>query len=231
MSLVEDSYKGQQEYWSKGYEADNVESQVFRVYGRIFKELGFDGSKGEKLLDFGCGEGGNLRFYNSKGFNVHGVDISEVDIDKCKAKMPSIADQFKVVDPDPLKTKDYFGGNFDVIVSIQTVHYFTDTILEKLLMSFYNQMNKGAIIYTTMMSDKCLWHYNNSVYKGDGLYRVDFKNDRIQVDNYYENFTESKEDLKQKFHMFKPLHTGFYSFQYRDDELDEHFYTFVGKKE
>ena len=39
------------EYWQKGYKAENVESFVFRVYGRIFKaQFGIDGSKREKSL-------------------------------------------------------------------------------------------------------------------------------------------------------------------------------------
>lgn len=55
---MEDYLKGNLEYWQEGYEADNVESFVFRPYGRIFKyEFGLDGSHGEKLLDWGCGGG------------------------------------------------------------------------------------------------------------------------------------------------------------------------------
>ena len=62
---------GNNEYWQKPYTADNVESFVFRVYGRILKyELGITGEKGEKLLDFGCGEGANLSYFNRLDFKI-----------------------------------------------------------------------------------------------------------------------------------------------------------------
>jgi len=34
---MSDYLKKNEEYWAKGYEAENVESFVFRPYGRIFK--------------------------------------------------------------------------------------------------------------------------------------------------------------------------------------------------
>ena len=79
------------EYYDQGYEAENVESYVFRTYGRIFKhDFGMDGSKGEKLLDFGCGSGATMKFFQSKGFNVYGVDISDVDIQRAQSRMAEI---------------------------------------------------------------------------------------------------------------------------------------------
>jgi len=106
MNYLKENYN----YWEKGYEADNVESQVFRVYGRIFRaQFGLDGSKKEKLLDFGCGCGAALEFFFKKGFDVYGVDISAVDIERCKARMPQISDHFAVIEPKP-KTEDVFWG-------------------------------------------------------------------------------------------------------------------------
>ena len=50
-------------YWQGRYNAPNVESFIFRFYGRILRhDYGIDGSNGEKILDFGCGEGGALRY-------------------------------------------------------------------------------------------------------------------------------------------------------------------------
>ena len=74
-------------FWSKGYEAENVESFVFRTYGRIIKKLGFDG-KGQKLLDFGCGSGATAHFFHKIGFEVYGVDISQIDIETCRKRIP-----------------------------------------------------------------------------------------------------------------------------------------------
>jgi 2-polyprenyl-3-methyl-5-hydroxy-6-metoxy-1,4-benzoquinol methylase len=65
-------------YWKKNsYFAPNVESFLFRFYGRILlNDLNISGRKSEKILDFGCGQAGNLNFSHKNGFDVYGVDIA-----------------------------------------------------------------------------------------------------------------------------------------------------------
>ena len=46
---MENYLKGNDAYWQQGYEGENVESFVFRVYGRILKhELGLSGRRNAK---------------------------------------------------------------------------------------------------------------------------------------------------------------------------------------
>ena len=130
---MEKYLKDNLEYWRQGYEAENVESFVFRPYGRILKaQLGIDGSNGENILDFGCGSGASLRFFKSKGFRV---------------------------------------------------------------------------------------------------FRVEMTTERFQVKDYYVCFTENESQLIDKFHLFRKLQTGFYSFRYREDEGMSHHYTYFGVKD
>ena len=50
-------------YWAKSYEAPNVESFIFRFYGRILQhDFDLTGRGGENVLDFGCGQGAALSF-------------------------------------------------------------------------------------------------------------------------------------------------------------------------
>lgn len=219
------------EYWQKGYEAENVESFVFRVYGRVFKsQFGLDGSKREKLLDFGCGSGANLRFFHKKGFDIYGVDISKVDIERCKERMPEISDHFIVIDPKPKSEVMFFSGEYDVVIAIQSLYYFSHADLKVRLDSIYNQMKKGAIIYATMMGTKCDWFFDNSTDYEDGLRKVDFSTSRLQVKDYFMNFTENEENLLKKFEMFKKIHIGYYDAKYREDEGSDFHYTFIGQK-
>src|SRR5688500_3081737 len=110
------------EYWSGSYLAPNVESFIFRFYGRILKfDYGIDGSKHERLLDFGCGQGGALNYFDKLGFNCFGVDIAPNDIEAAKGCMPHIADQLMVIDSKPDERKKFFGGEFDIVISIQTL--------------------------------------------------------------------------------------------------------------
>ena len=227
MNYLQSNYS----YWQQGYEAENVESFVFRVYGRVFKaQFGIDGSKGEKLLDFGCGSGAALKFFQKKGFDVFGVDISEVDIQRCKDRMPEISDHFAVINPRPKAEDVFFGGGYDVVIAIQSLYYFSDSDLKIRLDSIYNQMKKGGLIYATMMGTGCDWFFENSVKYRDGLRKVDFSTTRLNVRDYFVNFTENKEDLLNKFKMFRKAHIGYYDSKYREDEGSDFHYTFIGIK-
>ena len=72
-------------YWQKKYTAPNVEGFVFRFYNKLLKR--HLKKKKIKILDFGCREGANLKyFYNQLKFEPYGVDISKISIDVCKKK-------------------------------------------------------------------------------------------------------------------------------------------------
>jgi len=226
------------DYWSQGvFDAPNPETYVFRAYGRIFKfELGLDGSGKENLLDFGCGPGGNTNFYHLKGFTVYGVDLSEIDIKRCKERMPAVANNFKVVRPEPSENDTFFPGvSFKIITAFQSLYYYSHKDLETRLKSLYNQMDSGGIIYATMMHQSC-WYYDMSEPFEDGLRLVKLNrvNDKnrpgLTTNDHYINFVKDEEDLKKKFHMFKPLHIGYYDGVYRNDERSEKHLTFIGVK-
>lgn len=218
-------------YWDRRYEAENVEGWVFRMYGQILKaEFSMDGSGGEKLLDFGCGEGGALVFFKRKGFDVYGVDVSEPAIAVAKEKMPDITDHFQVIDPKPHVDDLFFTGDFDIITAIQSLYYYDNNDLDVRVRTLYDMLKPGGFVYFTMMSKKC-WFFEYATAIRNGLYRVEFETDRLRIKDYYMLFVEDEEDLREKFHLFKPLHIGFYSYAYRSDEGMAHHYTFFGRKE
>lgn len=221
-------------YWKrgyKGYPGENVESFIFRPYGRIIEKY-FEsiGSKPTKMLDFGCGAGAPALFYRSKGFDVYGVDISEINIQRCKERMPDIADHFLVVEPTPEKKDDFWGGNYDLVIAVQSLYYFSNAHLQVVLKALYNQMATGGIIYATMVGEKC-WCYEHSVAWEDGLRKFEVSNERGKIDYHYVNFVADEQDLLKKFNMFEKLHIGFHSERYREDEGTDFHYTFVGRKE
>jgi SAM-dependent methyltransferase len=226
---MEKYLKANYDYWQKGYTADNVESFVFRVFGRILKpEIGLSGENREKLLDFGCGTGAALSFFDRNGFDVYGIDISKVDINRCKDRMPHISDHFAVVEPAPKEDDVFFGGNFDLVTAIQSLYYYSNDDLRKRLNSLKKQMKPGAVIYATMMGSKC-WYYNNSADYGDGLREVNIDTQRLKIKDYFVNFTHSEEDLLHKFSMFERIHVGYYDAHYIETEGSDFHWTFIGR--
>ena len=223
-------FDGNQAYWDKGYEAANVESFVFRWYGRVLKaKLGIDGAQRPKLLDFGCGTGASLEFFHRQGFEVYGVDISQPDIQSAKKRLPEISDRLKVIPPEPSLDSDYFGVKFDIVIGIQAFYYFNHADFSVMMQSIYKQMTPNAIIYGTMIGTKC-WYYKNAEPVGDGLYRVSVNSDRLDFGDYFIQFTESEEDLLQKYSLFDRVEVGYYDAQYLSDEGPDFHWTFTGKK-
>ena len=162
-------------YWDGRYQASNVESFIFRFYGRILKfDYGIDGSKHERILDFGCGEGGALSYFDKLGFDCFGVDIARNDVKAAQAHMPHIASQFKVIDPKPDENQMFFEGiKFDVVISIQTLDFLSNSDFEKAIRCLYNNMKPGAKLYASM-NGWDMYYRKYGEYVGDGLWHGHF---------------------------------------------------------
>lgn len=108
-------------HWSKGYDASNVESYIFRFAGRVLKPEFNLPQNNEQLLDLGCGQGANVEFFNKIGFNAHGCDISDTDINVAKIRYPHISDKFSVCNTNPADNP-YYGwpNNISVAVGAQS---------------------------------------------------------------------------------------------------------------
>lgn len=218
------------DYYEKGYEAENVESFVFRTYGRILKpELGLIGTRHEKILDFGCGQGAALRFFKTKGFDVHGVDIIEKEIRRCRELMPDIQDQFAVIPPVPSESEIFFGGGFDLVIAIQSLYFYCETDLQTRLASLHRQMKPGAILFATMMGTQHYWYRHSSPHR-DGVRKVEVDLPRVKLKDFFVNFTHSEKNLVEKFGLFEKVHVGYYDACYHEEEGSTFHYTFMGRK-
>ena len=88
------------------------------------------------------------------GFNIFGVDIAKKDIKIAKKIFPSKKDNFKVINPKPNENIEFFRNKkFDVVISIQTLNFLSDTDMDKAIKSLYNNMKKGGVIYATLCAD------------------------------------------------------------------------------
>ena len=231
MSNQENYLDANKEYWSKGYSAYNVDHIIFRFYGRILKP-DFPHFKGKKLVDFGCGQGAAVNFFANHGFLAKGVDISENDINVARIRYPHIAENFELCDSKPANNKFYgYENDISIVTAAQSLYYLSDDDFNTCLDIIYKSMNKGGVFYATMMGEKSQEYFKDSKEYKNGLRSVHFKNDRLDIKNYYMFFIKDEEDLKQRFKMFKPLHIGYYGAKFRNDEGDGFHYTFCGIKE
>lgn len=219
------------EYYEKAYKSGYgvmyPESHVIRWYERILKyELNIDGSKNERLLDFGCGNGTHAMFFKSKNFRVYGMDVDKGAIGMAKMRMGSIRNNFFTIDPDGDITK-LVNFKFNVIFSNQTLYFLDNKQLKKILYMFDSMLEKDGIVFFSMMSSK---HYLNRFTTrrfSNGLSKMELKG-RLNGELYI-NITNSENELKDRFSLFKPLYTGYYDSCLLKGDL-RHHYVFTGKK-
>lgn len=217
------------DYWANGYDAPNTEGWVFRPYGQVIKEY-LPKHTTCSVVDWGCGAGGTLRFFLSQGMKVYGLDISAKDLAKARQSMPNVPENnFMCVKPEVEQGIIYFGGGHDLFTCVQSLYYLDDKSMNIAIENIYRSLKKGGLIYATMMTCNHYLAKNSSVFKNE-LCESNYSGKRLKINNYYINPTKDKEHLIDRFKLFEPLHTGFYSYVYRSDEEPREHFTFIGRR-
>src|SRR5262249_446031 len=182
----------------------------------------------ERLLDFGCGQGGAIAYFDRLGFDCYGVDIAANDIAAAHRRLPHLADHLLVVEPRPDEGNDFFAGGVGTLLSIQTLDFLSNTDFAQAIKCLWRNMKPGGKIYASM-NGWDMYYRRHGEYVGDGLWHVRFKTDRVDYDLCL-NFVRDKEDMKQRFSLFKPVYLDYYDSSFRE-EGSEFRYTFFGIKE
>jgi len=230
------------QFWDRKYFAPNVEGFIFRLKPYLLDNyINFKKKKFE-ILDFGCGEGSNIIFFEKNyGFIPFGVDISSDSIRKCKSKCKKYKNNFKVIDPKPDVNDNFFNKKFDLIISTQVLYFLSNNDLEKRLLSLKNLLKPNGFVFFTMQTTKSAYWIkcSNKKKDSDGLTLVNLnkinesfnykKRQKQATYVHYINFTRSEKELKKKFKMFKKLNIGYYDLSLHNTKSSSHHYTFFGK--
>lgn len=104
-------------------------------------------SDGDKVLDYGCGNGRLLEILNNKKIDYVGVDISQKLIDIAKTKYPSQNRSFsKIAGQASLAFPDDF---FNKIISVAVFHHFPEKYAEVMAKELYRITKQdGQVIIT-----------------------------------------------------------------------------------
>jgi len=210
--------------YERGYGLDYPDGHIIRINEHVLKyELGLTGGK---ILDFGCGVGQHLEYFEKNGYTPYGCDVVERAIKQCKTRLPKYSENFHVNQSIP-NLKDHFSEKFDVIYSNQVLYYLNDNDMNNLVLQFHDMLKPGGIFFATMISPK------NSYFKHiesseDGLSKVVLT--ERYVDTTFVNF-KTKEEMLKMFNIFKKIHVGYYACSIREQEGDYEHLLFIGKKE
>lgn len=212
--------------YQEGYGLVYPDGHVIRVYHQILEyELGLHGGN---ILDYGCGTGAHLKFFELQGFTPYGCDIDPIAIDKCKALMPAYADNFRVTPYSP-NLRDFFDVDFDLLFANQVLYYLTDKDMADLISQFYGMGKAGSVLFATMLSAK----NRRFLYVTDTIgemqkIELHEQSGRLSEDSYV-NY-KAEEEIIKFFQPFQKLHMGYYGHKIREDEGPSEHYLYVGRK-
>ncbi len=127
MKITEKTYE---EKYKSGYGVMYPDGHVIRIYEHFLKNR-MEKIQNKKLFDFGCGNGTHALYFENKGFETSGVDISKVAIEICKNRINKGSENFKEIEPGENFDK-YYNVKFEVIFSNQTLYYLDDDNLKNM---------------------------------------------------------------------------------------------------
>jgi SAM-dependent methyltransferase len=97
-----------------------------------------------KIIDLGCGQGQDSRFFAEHGYEVTGIDFSDQGIEIAKEKSKNLKIDFRVLDlsePLPFPDKD-----FNVVYSHLAVHYFDKSKTQSIFNELSRILTVGGIL-------------------------------------------------------------------------------------
>lgn len=148
-----------------------------------------------KVLEFACGTGANLRFFDDMGFEVYGIDSSESAISRCIQRGYKEENFFAV---DILNGRDIIDlwpdTKFDLIICLSALLYFDDNDIKRLSTKFYEALRPEGILYTNFYTTVREWPMKQME---NGLYIVE--NSGSVDELTYLNLLRTREDIRKYY--------------------------------
>ena len=109
---------------SRGF-FDDLDQYHFEKLHHLLRLVNFDGYRGRRVLEVGCGAGVDLARFAKGGASVVGVDLSSSAIDLARANFEQqrLAGDFRVADGEALPFED---NSFDLVFAHGVVQYTAD---------------------------------------------------------------------------------------------------------
>jgi ubiquinone/menaquinone biosynthesis C-methylase UbiE len=155
--------------------------------------------EGEKMLDFGCGNGRLSEMLKEKNVDYFGVDVSEKLIDKAIQKYAGEKVNFeKISSSGSLPFPDDF---FNQVVSISVFHHFPRAHTQKMIKELYRVTKPGGVVIVSAWNlwQRRFWKYwinPRNILRRNII--IPFRNNQGEIFNRFHHMF-SKRELKGFF--------------------------------
>ncbi len=126
--IVSDQRKiSEEQFYDRAYESGTVDTKngFYEISAGVqrYRQLIFDGCAGKRILEYGCGLGGQAFALADRGAIVTGIDISDVAVAQARRRAaPYPQQQLRFVKADA-EALEFPEGSFDVVCGSGILHH------------------------------------------------------------------------------------------------------------
>ena len=140
----------------------------------------------ETILDAGCGEGRNLKWFYANYYNVYGIDIDEKRLDNARKLYPKSAHNFKVGELDKLPYKENY---FDHLICCAVLHFAkSEKQFKAMFTELVRVLKQNGTLFIRMASniglDGNIGAVKDGVSQRDGTYNLTRERIKLLMTTY-----------------------------------------------
>jgi ubiquinone/menaquinone biosynthesis C-methylase UbiE len=172
-------------------------SETRKFFWRGLEFIGDYTKNGDRILDYGCGNGRLLELINNKNVEYIGVDVSQKLIDIAKSKYAS--DNLNFLKISSSQTSLPFKDNFfNTVYSIAVFHHLpSEELRNKTANELYRVTQPGGYIVVTVWN-LWQWSYIKNILK-NWLNKLLGKS-RLDWNDCYINFKNNQGEVFSRYH-------------------------------
>jgi ubiquinone/menaquinone biosynthesis C-methylase UbiE len=148
-----------------------------------------------RVLDIGCGAGRHVVFMASQGFEVHGIDVSEVGLNATTTRLKRRELKGYLVKCD-MKRLPYADSCFDGVVSLHTVYHQRLIEIQETILEISRVLRKKGRLLINFLSKRTFSYgkglevEENTFMEQEGLEKGVFHHfvDRKEVERLFKRF-------------------------------------------
>ncbi len=158
-----------QRHWNQVHDA-HWSGHTRRNASRFGKAVSFLLPPAASVLELGCGNARDARYFHSLGHDVTATDLSDVAIDRCAAEYS--ADGLRFEHQDVLQPFRYPNASFDLVYARLSLHYFGHAETLRIVQEVSRVLRpSGLFCFACRSTDDGL--YGKGQLLPDGRYQLD----------------------------------------------------------
>jgi SAM-dependent methyltransferase len=180
-------------YWDERYTNERMIWGAYPSKTVVKAEEYFAGNNGKKIIVPGCGYGRNTNFFDKKGYQVTGIDLSPMAINMAKSANPHVS-----YSTGSFLESNIPAGSYDGLYAFNVLHLFKAVERKGFIRKAFDTLKPGGIAFLTVFSDE-----ERSYGQGDEIEPATFESKPGRPVHYF-----SRDDLLNHFTMQTVLDDG-----------------------